>query len=209
MLEWIKTFIPLLSTLVSLLLAWFVGNRISVTWAIRQKQREFQLTTRADFYRSYGEFFSIWKLWNFYKRNATKVPFPENVHWEVLQRACAAEAAVEGLLVRVASERALSAEDLANLARFRHAYQTLRVTIRRDEELAWTRDDHPEYRSFKTHAATVALLLDTAPFLADKDPADAASNLIEITANHWADEWVLKPKAKKSLPEPRGDEADS
>jgi len=49
MMEWFKAFIPLVSMLLSLLLAWFVGNRISVGWAIRQKQRELQLTTRADF----------------------------------------------------------------------------------------------------------------------------------------------------------------
>ena len=50
--------------LVSLAFTWLIGNRLALTWAIRQKRKELELATAERFYQQYGEFFAIWKLWN-------------------------------------------------------------------------------------------------------------------------------------------------
>jgi len=44
----------LISALVLLGLAWLVGQRISMSWNLRQKQKENELQTARDFHALYG-----------------------------------------------------------------------------------------------------------------------------------------------------------
>ena len=61
--ELIRSLLNIAVTLITLAFGWFIGNRLSAAWAIRQKKREIELETVKEFYRIYGEFFSTWKLW--------------------------------------------------------------------------------------------------------------------------------------------------
>ena len=64
-LELLKAILTLGISLLTIALGWFVGQRLNVRWNLRQKQRELDLTTAHDFHMLYGEFFAIWKLWNY------------------------------------------------------------------------------------------------------------------------------------------------
>jgi hypothetical protein len=66
-------------------LAWLVGNSLTTRWDTVKKQAELDLAAMEQFYKIYGEFFAVWKLWedaiqrNGGKRNERlSVPF-----WEV------------------------------------------------------------------------------------------------------------------------------
>jgi hypothetical protein len=60
--ELVRSLLNVAVTLITLALGWFVGNRLSAAWAIRQKKREIELETVKEFYRIYGEFFSTSEL---------------------------------------------------------------------------------------------------------------------------------------------------
>ncbi|WP_434612763.1 hypothetical protein [Arthrobacter sp. A5] len=51
------------AAVLTLLLGWIAGNRISARWDIRKMQRELDLDAVHRFYSLYGEFFTIWKIW--------------------------------------------------------------------------------------------------------------------------------------------------
>ena len=96
--EAIRALYSLLVSSVTLLLGWLVGQRLTYRWNIRQKRREAQLSTTQQFYSAYGEFFAVWKLWN---RLGGDDSAREDRRWELHKRAAAAEAAVEGTLVKL------------------------------------------------------------------------------------------------------------
>ena len=120
----------LVSALVGLGLVWFVGQRLTVFWNLRQKQRENDLATARDFHSLYGEFFAIWKLWDYYVEYRKSKSLPEVSQWSLLERACVAEGKLESTLVRLVSERDLTASEIALLAQFRQLYQILRESYR-------------------------------------------------------------------------------
>ena len=55
----------LLTTLIFLGLGWVIGKQLTVLWSRRQKQNEQDLDAARDFHALYGEFFALWKLWNY------------------------------------------------------------------------------------------------------------------------------------------------
>lgn len=169
---------------------WLFGLRISTKWAIRQKQKELNLSARNDFYRLYGEFFSVWKLWHYYKRNPEKIGSEQSgkARWELLSRACAAEAGIEALLLRLVGERMLSIEEVELLGKFRQAYHTLRERIREDQLIPWDSSDRPGYIAFKRYSCRVAELIDREP---SAQPAIIAQErFIELTDNKWENNWI-------------------
>jgi len=174
----------LISSLVLLALAWFVGQRLTVGWNLRQKRKENDLATARDFHALYGEFFAIWKLWNYYVRDIGADSLEGASRWSLLMRACEAEGKLESTFVRLACERSLGPEDIAILGRFRQVYQQLRQAIRDDRPLMWDRSAHPEYVSFKTLAPQVASLI-VGDGGASPDRRLAAIVLEEITSNKW------------------------
>jgi hypothetical protein len=175
-----------LVAIITLGIGWAIGQQLTYRSNIRQKRREFQLSATQQFYAAYGEFFAVWKLWNRLERDDK---FDER-RWELHKRAAAAEAIVEGTLVKLASELALDRHQLATLGRFRQAFQQLRQSIRENLMLEWNYADHPEYKAFKELATRVAALL-TADWWG-RPPTDeqAASQLIEITSNSWQENWI-------------------
>jgi hypothetical protein len=157
-------------------LAWLLGAPIAYRWDDLKRQRESDLAARNEFYRLYGEFFTTWKLWNTYKGRSSKTAItsaPDHMQWSLLMQAEKAEGGFEALLVKMASERDLDAEDLRLLACFREAYQSLREHIRENRSLEWWATEKTatparqrgfqEYRVFKALAQYFATKLATDP----------------------------------------------
>ena len=132
----------LLTTLILFGLGWVIGKQLTVLWSRRQKQNEQDLDAARDFHALYGEFFALWKLWNYYVRDLGAEALPGASRWQLLDRACGSEAKLESTLVRLESEKSLTKKDVETLGRFRHRYHQLRQSIRDNVPLPW---DHSEY----------------------------------------------------------------
>lgn len=185
--EAVKAAFSLAVSTVTLGLGWMLGQWLTYRWNIRQKRREFQLSATQQFYAAYGEFFAVWKLWN---RLECDEKTRDERQWELHKRAAAAEALIEGTLVKLASELALDPQQVATLGRFRQAFQQLRQTIRQNKKLEWNYPEHPEYKAFKELATRVAALLSADWW--DKPPTSeqAANQLIAITSDSWVKNWA-------------------
>jgi hypothetical protein len=187
--EVFKFLLTLASSGVILLLTWGVGQSISAKWSLRQKRRELQLDAANTFDRLYGEFFKIWKLWKNYKKENMD---SKNVsQWDLLAMSAEAEAGMEGILVKIASEFKLTDEDIITLGRFRQAYQTLREYIREDKPFTWNHPYHPQYMHFKTMGAYIAAMLSGFEHQSLKGPSrdEAMYNLQRITSTKFKNWW--------------------
>ena len=149
----------LLTTLIFLGLGWVIGKRLTVLWSRQQKENEQDLDAARDFHALYGDFFALWKLWNYYIRDLGAEALPGASRWELLDRACRSEARLESTLVRLASEKTLMGKDIDTLGRFRQRYQQLRESIRDNVPLAWDHSEHPDYLEFKRLAPQVAAII--------------------------------------------------
>ena len=181
------TFITAATTLA---LGWLVGLRLTDRWKQVKQRWELDLATVNDFYKLYGEFFCIWKLWNAHTRHLVMVKtVPADLQWQLLERASDAEGRIEAVLVKLAVERKLLPADEHVLGSFREAYQTLRETIRAGKDLGWHGSEHPEYLAFKGLATYVATLLPSAR-KRDAAPATRAAVLQRITTHAYRrPEW--------------------
>jgi hypothetical protein len=160
-------------------------------WSAWQKRRELQLTAADTFYKLYGEFFAIWKLWNFLQDKGKIPESKEATQWDLFKRATTAEGGMEALFVKLASERHLSKEEIEILGRFRQGYQTLRETIWENEPISWSGSNHPEYLSFKHLACNISLLLSSKLRFRLPEASDASAAFHQITSNEWEDNWVI------------------
>jgi hypothetical protein len=193
--EVIKTLLSLASTVIALLVGWFVGQRLTYAWNVRQKRREFQLAASQQFYVAYGEFFATWKLWSRLNREAGEF---EGRRWELHKRAVAAEATIEGILVKLSAELTLNDQEIETLGSFRQAFQRLRQAIREGRDLSWTTSESPEYRTFKGLAIRVSGLLAREWQLKSPLPETAESQLLRITSNEWERRWEVLVSGKSS-----------
>lgn len=171
-----------------ILLAWAVGNRLSARWVWWQKRREQTQAAANDFYRLYGEFFATWKLWNYSLQQPEGAGW-ENRRWELLERAAAAEAGVEALLVKLASERVLNQSEMEAHGKFRQGFQTLRQMVRDRKRLDWGSSDYPQYASFKALASYTARLVSTVDQGKPPSLEDTQRALSIITSNVWEKTW--------------------
>jgi hypothetical protein len=185
--EVIKEGLSLCGAIATLAAGWLVGRRLSYRWDVRQKRRDLQLSASQQFYTAYGEFFATWKLWN---RSELIPGGTEDRRWELHKRAAAAEAIVEGILVKLSSELQLSDEELRTLGSYRQAFQQLRQSIRGDRKLNWDFDEHPQYAAFKVLSTRVAGIL--AREWSNAGPSDqaAAAQIRKITSNVWERRWT-------------------
>jgi hypothetical protein len=140
-------------------LAWLVGNRLSFNWDLRRKYRELDVESLQEFYRLYGEFFSLLKLWDSWKRRADTDPTDQTALGHILERATNAEGRLEALLLKVASERELGGAEQDVLGAFRQAYQTLRESMREDRAVNWNYSNHEPYAAFKALACSISNFL--------------------------------------------------
>jgi hypothetical protein len=176
--------INLAVTLVVLGAGWLVGQRLTYQWNLRQKRRESDLATASDLQRLYGDFFAVWKEWN-----ATAPTVDVQARALLLRRACDGEGLLERVIVKLASERRLSAGDRETVGRFRQGYQRLRQSIRDSERLPWQGSEHPEYLAFKRLAVAVTLIVGREPGRVHVTPDEAFSALRDITANRHEKDW--------------------
>jgi hypothetical protein len=174
----LKEIPKLISALVLLGLVWFVGNRISLKWNLRQKQKENELAAARDFHALYGEFFAIWKIWNYHIRDVGAELLPCVSRCSLLDRACSAEGKLESMLVRLACEGDLDDPKVEVLGQFCQLYQELRESIRDNQPLAWDHSDHPRYLAFKRTAPKVASLI-------VKRQIVDSTILEDITSDRW------------------------
>src|SRR6185295_12670046 len=91
--------LKIISPLVALLLTWFVGTRILHSWEIRKKKKELDISITSEFYKLYGEFTSVWRLWKVHYDNyANKASLSEKSlenYWELLKRSSDVEGGME------------------------------------------------------------------------------------------------------------------
>src|SRR4051812_4936981 len=127
----------LLTVALTSVLAWLIGTRITYRWDEVKRRRELDLAAVASFYRYYGAFLKVWRIWNSHKIGSAFCPAPADVQWQCLQSASEVEGDLEGLLVKIASERRLTDRDLELLGCFRESFHCLRECIREDKPLAW------------------------------------------------------------------------
>jgi len=150
----------LVTYLIFLGLGWLIGKRLTVLWSRRQKENEQALDAARDFHALYGEFFALWKLWNYSISDPSSQALPGVSRWELLDRACRTEGRLESTFVRLAaSQESLTNEDIETLGRFRQRYQQLRASIRDNVPLKWDHSEHPDYVEFKTLAPQVAAII--------------------------------------------------
>lgn len=200
--EWIKTLMPLITVVTSILLAGFVGNRLSARWVVRQKRRELDLAAASRLYELYGEFFTVSKLWNDFKTPGRAIRLSDADRERIIERAYAAEGGIEALLVKLASESWLQKDDTEALHKFRQAFQQLREHIREDNILPWHRHNHPEYLTFKRLSCFVAYRL-TADQDTKFNATQAYDAFYDITRNRTKEgdrrPWVDTAQENKWL----------
>jgi hypothetical protein len=167
-----------------------VGAWLAVYWNTRQKERELDLSTAETFHRHYGEFFAVWKLWNYFVRDVGSQNLTGATRWELLKRATDAEAGIEAILGKLASQRPLAPEVVTDLAKFRQAYQSLRETIRDGEPLEWNESSDPCYLAFKRLATSVAALVHSGRRAHRPAARRRAEAWLEITSNRWEGRWA-------------------
>src|SRR5262249_17841079 len=113
-----------------------------------------------DFHQLYGEFFALWKLWNYSFGDPGSQAAPGTSRWELLDRACKTEGKLEAMFVGLAaSQRPLTNKEIEALGRFRQRYQQLREAIRDNVLLKWDHSRHPDYVEFKMLAPQVAAII--------------------------------------------------
>lgn len=144
-------------------LSWLLGTAIgggAVTyfWSNLKKRRETEISALNDFYQVYGEFFTVWKLWNNQFRHHA-IEAPEGEQYTLLVRATEMEARTEAFFVKITSERYLTDSQLQQLGLLRQAFQSLRERIRDQRALDWWKSSHAQYAALKDISATVSGIL--------------------------------------------------
>jgi hypothetical protein len=189
-LELIKAGLALLVAGITLGLTWIVGAKIAAKWSLWQKQREFQLQALNQFYGFYGEWMSVFRLWFLYHADRNEkhglpaseckeLEAAEISRWHLLKRLVNAEANLESVFLRLASEVAMEREDIGRVGLFRRSTQALRDAIRRDAPLPWHTYD-PEFQKLRELAASVAYLI--LPKEDSKTREDAIAHMAAISA---------------------------
>jgi hypothetical protein len=180
----------------TLMLAWLVGNSLTTRWDAVKKRTELDLAAMEQFYKLYGEFFTVWKLWEDATRRGD-----ETKRSSLLDRIAVAEGQLEALIVRIGCERSLTEQQLHAAGAFRQAYQTLRKSMKHGHSLSgddgWNASNAAPYAAFKGLAASVAVLLRPAPArLIGRLPAPgphpiaATAALRSLTSNAY-EPWTI------------------
>jgi len=174
----------LLTYLVFLGLGWLIGKRLTILWSREQKENEEDLVAARAFHQLYGDFFALWKLWNYCLPDAGSQAAPGTSRWELLNRACDTEGKLEALFVSLAaSRRSLANNDIETLGRFRQRYQQLREAIRDHVPLTWDHSEHPDYQEFKSLAPQVAAIIVRSGRVRQELLLKITSNVYEVP-NH-------------------------
>src|SRR4029077_5424295 len=103
-----------------------VGAGLTYFWNIQLRHRELDFKAASRFHALYGEFFAVWKLWNYSARAGHIQDDRDERRWSLWERACAAEAGIEATFTELVASRKLAEAEIQDLGQFRQIYQTLR-----------------------------------------------------------------------------------
>ena len=180
----LKEIPKLVSALILLGLAWFVGNRLSLRWNLRQKQREGNC---AGFSRAVRRVLRYLETLELLQRS-----------WRGVTSRCVTVQLIGPRVFRrrqvgihfgaIGVRREVNPSKVEVLGQFRQLYQRLRVSIEKNKPLAWNYSEHPRYLAFKRTAPKVASLI-------VKRKIVKSNNLPDITSNKW-ENWLA------SVPDP-------
>lgn len=176
-----------------------VGAGFGFWWNLQLKRRESDLATLKIFHELYGEFFAVWKLWNYYVRDIGPDAFPDASRWGLLERASAAEGAMEAILIGLASKHRLSPTSLTALGQFRQLYQQLRESIRYNLALEWDDSGHPVYMAFKRLGPVIAYMIRTGRNVDGMTSKLQTEAWLQVTHNKHEEFW-LKSNAGQGTP---------
>ena len=177
----------------TLVLGWFIGQRIIAYWDIRKKRQELDIVTATQFHKLYGEFKEVSRLWrafSFTGNRSNPLTFPNTTRLDLLKRATALESSLEAIIVKLATERVLKEDDINTLGLFRQAYQELRVAIRGGEPLDWIHGT-PEYILYNDLASKVAYIISSNKIKRRPSLAEAPKilrKIINVRPEQWRDE---------------------
>ena len=127
-------------------LAYFVTGRFTRRNEAARARHQRSLAAAEEFYAAYGEFFATWKAWAHARgrRPLSSAVVPAETRRALLERAAECEGRYESLVVRLASEVRLTADDLVALWAMRFGFKELRRAIRSGAPLNWWRSDRPD-----------------------------------------------------------------
>ena len=208
-LELFKSVLALLVAALSLLATWFIGEKLTAYWNLRQKLKELNQVSLQAFHALYGEFKEGVKIWRLATRPLkSRLLVPENVRWDLLTRACAIESKSEALVLRLTSERCLEPEEIEAIGLFRQAIQTLRESIRDNVECPLG-SRKAEYRLLNLLAPHVASLVSAD--LPKRIPGAHQAQrqlaaVVGVTSKHWKQKVAEMP-AKGPAPDDDDDDA--
>ncbi len=188
--ELTKAVLASIPALVGVLATGLVGAGLTFLWNVQLKRRELDLAAAKRFHGLYGEFFAVWKLWNYYVGDVGPQVFPEASRWKLLERACTAEAGVEATLIELASRHRLNRTAIEDLGKFRQVYQQLRESIRDNRRLEWDWSEHDAYMAFKQLAPRVAQLIRTGSPTRAGRAEQGAKAWLDVTSNEFEDFWL-------------------
>jgi len=160
-----------------------LGGAVTAFWTWRQKRREIEEMELKAFYKHYGQLLTSWRLWNTIKSTSIAVPPGEATRYELLKQVSEAESAVEGMLLKLASERSLSRHELSILGSFRQGCQTVRESIHNDEVVPWHCSEEETYMAFKKGASFFSSLLKNRIWSFRISHQQAMKAVEEITSN--------------------------
>jgi hypothetical protein len=177
--------------LVVLLFTWRVGQRILLVWDRRKKRQELDILAAERFQQLYGDLKEVSRLWRSASRPQGNAPTPPStLQWDLLAKATAAESKYETLVIKLASERALSPSQVRTLGLFRQAAQEVRQSIR-EGLIVPASGFGSEYLAFNDLAAEVACLLNAEPTFEYISAATARRRLEDIALTRSRDWQAL------------------
>jgi hypothetical protein len=146
-----------------------LGGAAGFVWGAMRHRRELDLASLGDFREAYGRWCAVWRDWSAaideLPRRKRDPPFPvdDKVWLDLMQRAAEVEGTFEALLVKIATERRLNADQIRRMGRFREGYQQLRESIEKRQEVPfrvqYRAEDVSAYLAFKALSVEFAALL--------------------------------------------------
>jgi hypothetical protein len=173
-----------------------VGQKLTAKWNLRVKEREADLAAIQRLRELYGELLTIQRSWKQHFPKDIMVKLDGRVALDdrgskLLDHCSSLEGEIEGIMMKIAYERALCGSEIDRLGLARQAYQQPRECIRNGERVPWDSSEQPHYLVFKLGIQEMIRIL----YL---DRRNAPARQFErITSNDY--EPIFRKITRKSL----------